>query len=354
MDYFGDPNLFEGLAPDCFSSGSVSLADELDLGTELDPLHMNHEKHHVTQHGLNFCPQLETFQFQDPNLNRVPHSNGVYPTNRLVWGEQRMDVYHNQRLQHQFQHCPAQVQRHPEFQHRRPILNQHQIPQPTLRHTKNFQDQNDIYYQTNLACQQDHQRSMNMTGSSFHPSPNLQVHTAPIIPQHREGYGFHGVPEHRSNPSFHVQPSPAAYTHPPPHFSFAAQTPPTVTPDLEPSSCLFLPGPPIPQEQRKPPEECPFATLQTPDIFPDEPSVSGFQDLDEALLEQQGVVMEELDDELLPELEALVRGEVDGTAGFWTATQAETKREGCTGEMESMVYKYSTSCEVSLSRMYLN
>lgn len=305
MDYFSDPNIFE----DCFPSGHVSLADELDLGSGFDPLQLNAvdaEKHpgmvagsmpSANQHGVDYHQQMGQFDgmkvqtsmaqsfptqggdsnvggvfineqahFQDPTLNQTPQTNGLYPNSSPVWGEQRANAYHHQRLQQQHQH--QQLQRHKQhlrqqqfqeqFQHRQghqrhqhqfnqqhshlqqgqQVLSQHQLsaqhqmshqqinPQTLHQHTKSYPDHTNFYYQGNVPSHQGHHSTINSEGSPFHPGVDpqsksfLDVQMIAATSQQQSGFemaqtvqGFPGVsaPED-NNLGYHIQSSPAAYT----------------------------------------------------------------------------------------------------------------------------------------------
>ncbi|XP_076856036.1 chromodomain-helicase-DNA-binding protein 9 isoform X2 [Brachyhypopomus gauderio] len=183
MDFFGDSNLFEGLAEDltqdCFSSEPVSLADELDLGSGFDPLQINPvapEKHpgmvassvpSASQHGVHYSQQIGQFEgmkaqtsmaqsfsspvgsnnvggpflnqpphFQEPSLNQTSQTNGLYSSNSPspIWGEQRANAYHHQQLHHQHQPLQQHLKQQmhpPQFQQQLPHCQaqQHQYSQ---------------------------------------------------------------------------------------------------------------------------------------------------------------------------------------------------------------------------------
>lgn len=331
MDYFGDSNIFE----DCFTSGHVSLADELDLGSGFDPLQLNAveaEKHpgmvagsmpSVNQHRVDYRQHMGQFDrmkvqtsitqsfptqggdgsiggvfineqshFQDPTMNQVPQTNGLYPNNSPIWGERRANAYHHQQLQHQqlqqqqrqkhlpqqqfqeqFQHRQGQQrhqhqfnQQHSHLQPGQQVLRQHQLsvqhqmphqqinPQTLHRHTKSYPDHTNFYYQGNVASHQGHHNTINSEGSPFHPGVDQQSKSYLDVPmisatsQQQSGFemtqtvqGFPGVPDTEDNNlGYHVQSSPSAYTlsscsasmassYPSSQYSFPGQPPPVVT-----------------------------------------------------------------------------------------------------------------------------
>ncbi|KAL8194965.1 UNVERIFIED_CONTAM: Chromodomain-helicase-DNA-binding protein 9 [Gekko kuhli] len=69
MDFFDDANLFsdtlEGLSDDAFvQTGPVSLVDELNLGAEFEPLHidsLNHVQETQTEQKMNEFERLNQF-----------------------------------------------------------------------------------------------------------------------------------------------------------------------------------------------------------------------------------------------------------------------------------------------------
>uniref|UniRef100_A0AAR2JK17 DNA helicase n=1 Tax=Pygocentrus nattereri TaxID=42514 RepID=A0AAR2JK17_PYGNA len=439
MDFFGDPNLFEGLAQDCFSSGSVSLADELDLASEFEPSLINPvvaDKHpgmvtnsvpSANPPGLHYSQQMGQFDgmkvrssmtqsftnntggdngvgvpfmnqqshFQESSMNQAPQTNGLYSHNSPIWEEQRVNAYHHQQLQHQ----------------------QHQ----------------QIHLKQQLHQQQQFQRQLH----PFHPGPDpgshsrsKPYHNVPVISatsQQQNRYqlgqglqGFSGVSEvEDNNLGFHMQSSPEAFvlssssaslpsSYPSSQYSFPGQTLPLVNAsqtlsaapvtltttttaissgsDLggQESTCPFL------TSQRTPikvpgsqPQECPFSSLQTSkpsqdaygsaqmfseglDSFSttngrfsqqeEDAHSSGFQDLDETLLEHQhegiegiGEGHDLLEDELLPQLEAFVQEETSSRS--WTNTGQDEKPQEETVEDKDMAFERSLlSCYESQVR----
>ncbi|KAL7833661.1 hypothetical protein AOLI_G00286210 [Acnodon oligacanthus] len=280
MDFFGDPNLFEGLAQDCFSSGSMSLADELDLASGFEPSLINPvvaEKHpgmvansvpsanppglHYSQHmgqfdgmkvqssvtqsfannsggdngvGVPFMNQQS--HFQESSMNQTPQTNGLYSHNSPIWEEQRSQQILNQ---HQ-------------------LSAQHQINTQTLhQHTKSYQEHPNFYYHGSVSSHQGHHNSVNSVGSPFHPgadpgshSRSKPYHNVPVISatsQQQNRYqlgqglqGFSGVSEvEDNNLGFHMQSSPEAFvlssssaslpsSYPSSQYSFPGQTLPLI------------------------------------------------------------------------------------------------------------------------------
>lgn len=130
MDFFDDANLFsdtlEGLSDDAFvQTGPVSLVDELNLGAEFEPLHidsLNHVQETQTQQKMNDFEQLNQFDslklqvnqsFNNPAENVLsPHSefncspihpqsqtNGMFPDvtdGSPMWGLQTSSNVSNQ------------------------------------------------------------------------------------------------------------------------------------------------------------------------------------------------------------------------------------------------------------------
>uniref|UniRef100_A0AAR2L4V2 DNA helicase n=1 Tax=Pygocentrus nattereri TaxID=42514 RepID=A0AAR2L4V2_PYGNA len=435
MDFFGDPNLFEGLAQDCFSSGSVSLADELDLASEFEPSLINPvvaDKHpgmmgqfdgmkvrsSMTQsftnntggdNGVGVPFMNQQSHFQESSMNQAPQTNGLYSHNSPIWEEQR----------HQ-------------------LSTQHQINTQTLhQHTKSYQEHPNFYYHGSVSSHQGHHSSVNSVGSPFHPGPDpgshsrsKPYHNVPVISatsQQQNRYqlgqglqGFSGVSEvEDNNLGFHMQSSPEAFvlssssaslpsSYPSSQYSFPGQTLPLVNAsqtlsaapvtltttttaissgsDLggQESTCPFL------TSQRTPikvpgsqPQECPFSSLQTSkpsqdaygsaqmfseglDSFSttngrfsqqeEDAHSSGFQDLDETLLEHQhegiegiGEGHDLLEDELLPQLEAFVQEETSSRS--WTNTGQDEKPQEETVEDKDMAFERSLlSCYESQVR----
>ncbi|GAA6096265.1 chromodomain-helicase-DNA-binding protein 9 isoform X1 [Tachysurus ichikawai] len=214
MDYFGDSNLFE----DCFNSGHVSLADELDLGSGFDPLQLNAvdpEKHpgmvagsmpSANQHGVDYHHQIGQFDgmkaqtsmaqsfpnqgggdggvagvfinkqshFQDPTMNQAPQTNGLYPNTSPIWGERRANAYHQQRLQHQ-QIQQHQQQRHKEHLHQQQFQEQFQHRQGQ-RHQHQFNQQHSHLQQGQQVLSQ-HQLS------AQHQMPHQQINPHTLCPK---------------------------------------------------------------------------------------------------------------------------------------------------------------------------
>lgn len=202
MDYFGDSNLFE----DCFTSGHVSLADELDLGSGFDPLQLNAvdpEKHpglvagsmpSANQHGVDYRQQMgqsfptqggdsnvggifinEQSHFQDPSMNQAPQTNGLYPNNTPIWGERRANVYHHQRMQHQ-QLQQHQQQRHKEHLRQQQFQEQFQHRQSQQRHQHQFNQQHSHLQQGQQVLSQ-HQLSVQ------HQMPHQQMNPHTLHPK---------------------------------------------------------------------------------------------------------------------------------------------------------------------------
>uniref|UniRef100_A0A8D2LDQ6 Chromodomain helicase DNA binding protein 9 n=1 Tax=Varanus komodoensis TaxID=61221 RepID=A0A8D2LDQ6_VARKO len=130
MDFFDDANLFsdtlEGLTDDAFvQTGPVSLVDELNLGAEFEPLHidsLNHVQETQTQQKMNEFEQLNQYDslklqvnqsFSSPAENVLsPHSefncspihsqsqtNGMFPDvadGSPMWGHQTSSSISNQ------------------------------------------------------------------------------------------------------------------------------------------------------------------------------------------------------------------------------------------------------------------
>ncbi|KAH0619640.1 hypothetical protein JD844_000453 [Phrynosoma platyrhinos] len=130
MDFFDDANLFsdtlEGLSDDAFvQTGPVSLVDELNLGAEFEPLHidsLNHVQETQTQQKMNEFEQLNQYDslklqvnqsFNSPAENVLPphsefncspiHSqsqtNGLFPDvvdGSPMWGHQTSSSASNQ------------------------------------------------------------------------------------------------------------------------------------------------------------------------------------------------------------------------------------------------------------------
>uniref|UniRef100_A0A8B9L3E0 Chromodomain helicase DNA binding protein 9 n=1 Tax=Astyanax mexicanus TaxID=7994 RepID=A0A8B9L3E0_ASTMX len=404
MDFFGDPNLFEGLAQDCFDSGSVSLADELDLGSGFDPPLVNPvgaEKHpgmvansvpSANPPGLHYSQSMVQFEgmkvqtsmpqsfsnsggdhsvggpflnqqshFQEPSMHQVSQTNGLYPSNSPIWGE------HQQIRQHQL---PAQ----------------HQMPHQQINAQSMHQHTNFYYHgPSNVPSHQGHHSSVNPEGSPFHPGADAGPRSrpkpyaeVPIIPttseQHgrfqlaQELQGFSRVSEAQDNNlGFHVQSSPETYA--------LSSCSANLAPSFPPSQYSFPGHPPAATNQqrgqiqipRRQLQECPFSSLQTSkpaqqdtygssqmfsealDSFPatngylsqqDEnratnpsgSSCSGFQGLDETLMDHQSEDIDRiaeghdlLGDELLPQLEAFVHEETSSRS--WTSTKQDKTAE---------------------------
>ncbi|XP_049327358.1 chromodomain-helicase-DNA-binding protein 9 isoform X4 [Astyanax mexicanus] len=501
MDFFGDPNLFEGLAQDCFDSGSVSLADELDLGSGFDPPLVNPvgaEKHpgmvansvpSANPPGLHYSQSMAQFEgmkvqtsmpqsfsnsggdhsvggpflnqqshFQEPSMNQVSQTNGLYPSNSPIWGEQRVHAYHQHLQQHQQQQLKQQLhqqqiqqqlhhhqgqQQHPQHPHQynhqhshlqqSQQIRQHQLPaQHQMPHqqinAQSMHQHTNFYYHgpSNVPSHQGHHSSVNPEGSPFHPGADAGPRSrpkpyaeVPIIPttseQHgrfqlaQELQGFSRVSEAQDNNlGFHVQSSPETYalsscsanlapSFPPSQYSFPGH-PPAATNASHPlsvapvtlttttaaiasgsdhggqtSNCPFLSDPLMEQQRgqiqipRRQLQECPFSSLQTSkpaqqdtygssqmfsealDSFPatngylsqqDEnratnpsgSSCSGFQGLDETLMDHQSEDIDRiaeghdlLGDELLPQLEAFVHEETSSRS--WTSTKQDKTAE---------------------------
>uniref|UniRef100_A0A8B9L8R4 Chromodomain helicase DNA binding protein 9 n=1 Tax=Astyanax mexicanus TaxID=7994 RepID=A0A8B9L8R4_ASTMX len=437
MDFFGDPNLFEGLAQDCFDSGSVSLADELDLGSGFDPPLVNPVVPSANPPGLHYSQSMVQFEgmkvqtsmpqsfsnsggdhsvggpflnqqshFQEPSMHQVSQTNGLYPSNSPIWGEQRVHAYHQHLQQHQQQQLKQQ-------------LHQQQIQQQLHHHQGQQQHPQHPH-------QYSHHSSVNPEGSPFHPGADAGPRSrpkpyaeVPIIPttseQHgrfqlaQELQGFSRVSEAQDNNlGFHVQSSPETYalsscsanlapSFPPSQYSFPghppaatnASHPPSVAPVTlttttaaiasgsdhggQTSNCPFLSDPLMEQQRgqiqipRRQLQECPFSSLQTSkpaqqdtygssqmfsealDSFPatngylsqqDEnratnpsgSSCSGFQGLDETLMDHQSEDIDRiaeghdlLGDELLPQLEAFVHEETSSRS--WTSTKQDKTAE---------------------------
>lgn len=218
MDYFGDPSIFE----DCFTPGHVSLADELDLGSEFDPLQLNAvdaEKHpglvagslpSANQHGVDYRQQMGQFDgmkvqtsmaqsfptqggdssvggvfmneqshFQNPTMNQAPQTNGLYPNNSPIWGERRANAYHHQRLQHQ--QLQQHQQRHKQHLRQQPFQEQFHHRQGQQRHQFNQQHSH---------LQQGQQVLSQHQLSAQHQMPHQQINPQ-TLHRHTKSYPHH-------------------------------------------------------------------------------------------------------------------------------------------------------------------
>lgn len=232
MDYFGDPNLFE----DCFTSGHVSLADELDLGSGFDPLQLNAvdaEKHpgmvagsmpSANQHAVDYRQQMRQFEglkvqtsmaqsfptqgvdgsvggvfineqshFQTPTMNQVPQTNGLYTNNSPVWGEQGANAYHHQRLTHQQQQL--QQQRHKQHLHQQQFQEQFQHHRGQQRHQHQFNQQH-------LHLQRGHQVLSQHQLSAQHQVPHQQINPQ-TLHRHTKSYPDHTSFYYQGNVASH-------------------------------------------------------------------------------------------------------------------------------------------------------
>ncbi|KPP73239.1 hypothetical protein Z043_107693 [Scleropages formosus] len=212
MDFFDDPTLFdgglEGLPDEGFSAGSVSLVDELNLTAEFEPLQVDSlgaGKHpglapsSSSQQNLTFEQQIDHFgalkaplsvaqpfsvsdsstngsgtvlaqhvQFHNSPLHQAPQTNGLFPNNSPMWGNQDQNG-------NAFHQLPQQQSHH--HQH----LDQHRHFQPHLQglhqHGKAFSEHQDYFYQGTQAQkqqqqqQQQQQQAYHSQHQSFSPSP---------------------------------------------------------------------------------------------------------------------------------------------------------------------------------------
>lgn len=223
MDYFGDSNIFE----DCFASGHVSLADELDLGSGFDPLQLSAvdaEKHpgmvagsmpSVNQHGVDYHQQMGGFDamkvqtsmgqsfpsqggdggvggvfineqshFQNSTMNREPQTNGLYPNNSPIWGERGANAYHHQRLQHPHQQLQQQQQqRHKQHLCQQQFQEQFHHRQGQQRHQHQFNQQHAHLQQGQRVLSQ-HQLS------AQHQMPHQQINPQ-TLHRHTKNYPDH-------------------------------------------------------------------------------------------------------------------------------------------------------------------
>lgn len=220
MDFFGDSNIFE----DCFTSGHVSLADELDLGSGFDPLQLTPveaEKHPAmvvgsmpssNQHRLDYRQQMGQFDrmkvqtsmaqpfptqggdgsiggvfineqshFQDPTMNQAPHSNGLYPSSSPIWGERRANAYHHPQLQHQ--QLQQQQQRHKQHLRQQQFQEQFQHRQSQQRHQHQFNQQHS-HLQPGQQVLRQHQLS------AQHQMPHQQINPQ-TLHRHTKSYPDH-------------------------------------------------------------------------------------------------------------------------------------------------------------------
>lgn len=256
MDYFADPNIFE----DCFPSGHVSLADELDLGSGFDPLQLSAvdaEKHpgmvvgsmpSASQHGVDYHQQMGQFEgmkvqtsmaqafptqggdsrvggifineqshFQDPTMNRAPQTNGLYTNSGPIWGERRANAYDHQRLQHQ----QLQQHRHKQHLHQQQFQEQFQHRQGQQRHQHQFSQQlqqgQQVLSQHQLSAQHQipHQQMNPQTlhrhaksypdHNSFYYQGNVASHQAHHSAINSEGSPFHPGVDPQSKSYLDVQ-----------------------------------------------------------------------------------------------------------------------------------------------------
>lgn len=221
MDYFGDSNIFE----DCFTSGHVSLADELDLGSGFDSLPLSGvdaEKHpgmvagsmpSASQHEVDYRQQMGQFDgmkvqtsmaqsfptqgggrnvggvfineqshFQNPTMNQAPQTNGLYPNNSPIWGDRRANAYHHQQLQHQ-QLQQHQQQRHKQHLRQQQFQEQFQHRQGQQRHQHQFSQQHSHLQQGQQVLSQ-HQLS------AQHQMPHQQINPQ-TLHRHTKSYPDH-------------------------------------------------------------------------------------------------------------------------------------------------------------------
>ncbi|XP_017548689.1 chromodomain-helicase-DNA-binding protein 9 isoform X2 [Pygocentrus nattereri] len=255
MDFFGDPNLFEGLAQDCFSSGSVSLADELDLASEFEPSLINPvvaDKHpgmvtnsvpSANPPGLHYSQQMGQFDgmkvrssmtqsftnntggdngvgvpfmnqqshFQESSMNQAPQTNGLYSHNSPIWEEQRVNAYHHQQLQHQQHqqiHLKQQLHQQQQFQrqlqpHQGQQQHQHQYnqQQSRLQQSQQMLNQHQLSTQHQINTQTLHQHT-----KSYQEHPNFYYHGS--VSSHQ---GHHSSVNSVGSP-FHPGPDPGSHS----------------------------------------------------------------------------------------------------------------------------------------------
>lgn len=194
MDFFDDPNLFvgglEGLSDEGFTSGPVSLVDELNLSAGFEPLQVEPlgiGKHPgivptTSSQSLTFEQQISHFeamktphpigqafpaseggasgavmsqhaQFHSSPAQQAPQSNGLFPDSSPMWGNQDQ----NGNSFHQLP--PQQPAHHPHLNqphhHHLQQPQQHVAAQPLHQHSKAFPEHHDFdFYQGNLAPKQ--------------------------------------------------------------------------------------------------------------------------------------------------------------------------------------------------------
>ncbi|KAI4874998.1 hypothetical protein NFI96_003222 [Prochilodus magdalenae] len=234
MEFFGDPNLFEGLATDCFGSGSVSLADELDLGSGFEAPLINPvgaEKHpgmvgnsvpSANPPGLHYSQQMGQFDgmkvqtsmaqsfpnssggdngirgpfmsqpshFQESSMNHAPQTNGLYSNNSPLWEEPRVNSYHHPQMQHQHQqlHLNKQLHQQQQFQQQLQQPRQGQQPHPHQ------------YSQQHSHLQQSQQMLGQHQLSAQHQINTQTLHQHPKSYQEHPSFYYHGnVPSHQGH-----------------------------------------------------------------------------------------------------------------------------------------------------------
>uniref|UniRef100_A0A673K0X6 Chromodomain-helicase-DNA-binding protein 9-like n=1 Tax=Sinocyclocheilus rhinocerous TaxID=307959 RepID=A0A673K0X6_9TELE len=251
MDFFDDPSIFGGgldsLVQDDpgFTSGTVSLDDELHLGPSLEPLQVDAgSRSSAIQHGIPYSQPMTHFDtmkaqtsmeqsfpgtegggndgraflpqqqsFQGHTMNDVPQTNGLFLHNSPMWGnhDQKGNNYHQHNQHHQQIH-------HQQLQHKQ-LQQQQQFQLHQAQHQQYSQQHQHL------------QQRQHSQGSPFHPmveasmmSGSSQQHGGFQIAQGVQGFTT-GPRLEDNDLAFPVQSSPATHSFPTDSVSHASSYP---------------------------------------------------------------------------------------------------------------------------------